>query len=152
MCHIATSQIKDIQQIWVFYYHKPCDREVEILYFWEISSIVNGILLARFCLKSYKNSKNEQLLSHFYGHFDTFTPQNGKFTISPQSPILNQISLFDLWAWHSYSYLSSKTWTVFLLFLVPDLQPNVPVTRLKFTLNFRFLTTVPPILFASFLF
>ena len=33
VCHIATSQIKDIQQIWVFYYHKPYDREVEIPYF-----------------------------------------------------------------------------------------------------------------------
>ena len=31
--HIAANQIKDIQQIWLFFCHKPYSREVVILHF-----------------------------------------------------------------------------------------------------------------------
>ena len=53
-------------------------------------------------------------------------PKMEKFTISHQSPSLTEISLFDLWTCYSRSYLSSKTLTTFIPFLVPDLQPDVP--------------------------
>ena len=101
--------------------------------------------LARFCLKNNWHFGQIWLISlrnaHFlvlwkhssqsYGHFGTFTTKNGKLTISPQSPILTQISLLGLWTWHFRSYLSNKTLTTFLQFLVLELQPNFPVTQLS---------------------
>ena len=57
-------------------------------------------------------------------------PNMETFTISPQSSILTQISLFDLWTCYSRSHLSNKTITTFLPFLVPDVQSNVPMTQL----------------------
>ena len=61
-------------------------------------------------------------------------PKMKKLTILPQSPILTQISLFGFWTCYFHSYLSSKTSTTFLPFLVLDLQLNFSVTHLLYLL------------------
>ena len=113
--------------------------------------------LARFCLKNnwhfwqiwligLRNAHFLVLWKHSsqsYGHFGTFTPKNGKLTISPQSPILTQISLLGLWTWHFRSYLSNKdlnnisvifgSWITTQFSRDPALMPTVcPYTLTQF--------------------
>ena len=63
------------------------------------------------------------LFWHFY---------NQKWSKNDLAPVpqFDPLSLLDLRISYSCSYLSNKTLTLFLPFLVPDLQPNVPVTQL----------------------
>ena len=141
LCHIATGQIKDIQP-WVFFCHKPYSSEVEILKF--LSNFEHGTW-HKFCIflsENDKNSKNEEFLIRFLKSWLCFFssntifltsetipgevtailtllhPKMEKFTISPQYRILTENSIFYLWIRSSLSYLSLKTLTIFLPFLV----------------------------------
>ena len=163
LSHIATNQIKDIQP-WVFVCHKPYNSEVEILKFLSNFEHRTWHKFRIFLSKNDKNSKNEEFLSRFLRILNSYVfsvtpifwssetilaevtailallhPKMEKFTISPQYRILTEASIFCLWTRSCLSYLSLNSLTIFLSFLVPGLQPTVPVTQLWSPLRIFFI-------------
>ena len=73
--------------------------------------------------------------SRSYSHFNTFRPKNGNIydlTLVPH-PMLIKFYFSIFWR-YSCSYLSYKILATFLAYLIPYLQPDVPVTQLWYPL------------------
>ena len=125
--------------------------QVEILHFKKLQASEMTFFGTFLSKKWQKQQKNKQFLSYFwkillivlsnahflvlwkhsskiYGHFGTFTPKNGKTYISPQFwPKFHFLV-------HVHLHLYNKTLTTFPPFLVLDLQPNLSITQLWYSL------------------